>query len=259
MLMKAATATLALAFVTPAFAQEPTPIDVAILTCIGPGYTPEGDPFEVLDSLGERSCKRVCKASAMGCKAVVKAIDKCGVSFLKTSEKVGIQICRGWGYTAAECRGIHAEAKADIDWWKAQGRIERDECDREAETLCLSRCQSPVGVNYEDLVPVGIFENSPEQAGGAIEYLDLEAARQLAPLREIPQGQEGVRVIAQPTTGEYTNGVIDPLQVQAGETSGFIFLETEHVSQFRELESLNVREHAETVNEGPRRAIPGPL
>jgi hypothetical protein len=268
MLFKFATAALTLALVTPAFAQEPNPIDIAILTCIGPGYTPEGDPFEVLDSLGERSCKRVCKASAMGCKAVVKAIDKCGVSFLKTSERVGIQICRGWGYTAAECRGIHAEAKADIDWWKAQGRIERDECDREVETLCMSRCQSPVGVNYVDLVPVGTFENSPEQAGGAIVYLDLEAARQLAPLRESPQGQEGVRVIAQPVgewtngviaVGELTNGVIDPLQVQTGETSGFIFLETEHVSQFRELEPLNVREHAETVNEGPRRVIPGPL
>jgi hypothetical protein len=186
----------------------------------------------------------------MGCKAVVKAIDKCRVSFLKTSEKVGIQICRGWGYTAAECRGIHAEAeaKADIDWWKAQGRIERDECDREAETLCLTRCQSPVGVNYVDLVPVGTFENSPEQAGGAIEYLDLEAARQLAPLREIPQGQEGVRVIAQ-STAELTNGVIDPLQVQVGETTGFIFLEVENVSQFRELEPLLAREQALSVIE----------
>jgi hypothetical protein len=90
-------------------------------------------------------------------------------------------------------------------------------------------------VNYVDLVPVGTFENSPEQAGGTIEYLDLEAARQLAPLRESPQGQEGVRVIAQPK-GEWTNGVIDPLQVQAGETSGFIFLEAEHVSPFREIE-----------------------
>jgi hypothetical protein len=50
MLMKAATAALALALVTPAFAQEPTPIDLAILTCIGPGFTPEGDPFEVLDN-----------------------------------------------------------------------------------------------------------------------------------------------------------------------------------------------------------------
>jgi len=176
MLLKTATAALALALVAPAFAQEPTPIDIAILTCIGPGYTPDGDPFEVLDTLDERSCTRVCKASAMGCKAVVKAIDKCGVSFLRASEKVGIQMCRGWGYTAAECRGIHAEAKADIGWWKAQGRIERDECDREAEALCLTRCQSPVGVNYVDLVPVGTFENSPEQAGGAIEYLDLEAA-----------------------------------------------------------------------------------
>jgi three-Cys-motif partner protein len=31
------------------------------------------------------------------------------------------------------------------------------------------------------------------------------------------------------------------------------------VPPFRELEPLLVREHAETVNEGPRRVIPGPL
>ena len=249
MLLKTAAAALALALVAPAFAQEPTPIDIAILTCIGPGYTPDGDPFEVLDTLDERSCARVCKASARGCKAVVKAIDKCGVSFLKASGKVGIQMCRGWGYTAAECRGIHAEAKADIDWWKAQGRIERDECDREAETLCLSRCQSPVGVSYEDLVPVGTFENSPEQAGGAIQYLDREAALQPTPLREAPQG-EGVRVIAQPTV-QLTIGVIDPRQVQAGGTRDYIFREAEHVSPFREIESSNVRELVETVMEAP--------
>jgi len=78
MLLKAAAAALVLAFATPAFAQEPTPIDVATLTCVGPGYTPDGDPFEVLDTLDERSCTKVCKTSAVGCKAVAKAIDKCG-------------------------------------------------------------------------------------------------------------------------------------------------------------------------------------
>jgi hypothetical protein len=257
MLLKTAVAALALAFVTPAFAQEPTPIDIAVLTCIGPGYTPEGDPFEVLDTLDERSCKRVCKASAMGCKAVVKAIDKCGVSFLKTSAKVGIQICRGWGYTAAECRGIHAEAKADIDWWKAQGRNERDECDREAETLCLNRCQLPVGVKIEGLVPAPLRESPEGQAGGAIEFLDWEAARQQAPLCEAPQVQEGVRIIAQPR-GEWTIGVIDPLQVQAGGTSGYVFLEAEHVSQFRELEPFACTRTSPTRDRDSMRVIPSP-
>jgi hypothetical protein len=252
MLIKAAIVALTLALVTPAFAQEPTPIDVAILTCIGPGFIPDGDPFEVLDDLEERYCKRACKASAMGCKSVVKAIDKCGVSFLKSSAKVGVQVCRGWGYTAAECRGIHAEAKADIDWWKAQGRIERDECDREVETLCLVRCQLQAGVNYQDLVPAPIPESPEGQAGATdtVVYLDREAARQQILLRESQLG-EGLRAISQPTTAEFTNRVIDPLQVQAGETSGAVFLEAEHVSRFRELEPLLVREQAENVIETP--------
>jgi hypothetical protein len=259
MLMKAATAALALALVTPAFAQEPTPIDLAILTCVGPGFIPEGDPFEVLDTLDERFCKRVCRVSAMGCKAVAKAIDKCGVSFLKTSEKVGIQICRGWGNTAAECRGIHAEAKADIDWWRAQGRIERDACDREAETLCLSRCESAAASSlYETLVPAPLPERPQREDGGAIVYLDREAARQLAPLPEAPQGQEGVRVIA-PRVGEWTNGVIDPPQGQAGEREGFIFIETEHMSQFHEYDPVACTRTSSICDRGPRRVIPSPL
>lgn len=221
MLLNAAAAALVLTLVTPAFAQEPTPIDVAILTCVGPGYTPDGDPFEVLDAFDERSCTRVCKASAVGCKAVVKAIDKCGVSFLKASAKVSIEVCRGWGYTAAECRGINAEAKADIDWWKAQGRIERDECDSEAATWCLSRCQSPVGVNFEDLVPAPLPERPEGQAGGAIHYLDFGALDSSAEfsesltsgfsetLSELPEGsdgQAGSRVVASPGVEVVTIG-----------------------------------------------------
>jgi len=141
MLLKIAGVALVLALASPAFAQEPTPIDVAILTCVGPGFIPDGDPFEILDDLDPRYCTRACKAAAQGCKAVVRAIDRCGVGFLKSSAKVSIEICRGWGYTAQECRGINAEAKGDIDWWRAQGRIEQDACDSDAQILCFSRCQ----------------------------------------------------------------------------------------------------------------------
>jgi len=192
MLLRAAAAVLVLTLVAPVSAQEPTPLDVAILTCVGPGFIPDGDPFEVLDSLDERYCKRVCKAATMGCKAVVKAIDKCGVAFLKSSAKISIEVCRGWGYTAQECRGINAEAKADIDWWKAQGRIERDECDREEETLCLGRCGSVASL-YDSLIPAPVPERPRPEAGSAIQYLDYANLTPTQP-SEPPQGQAGLRI-----------------------------------------------------------------
>lgn len=142
MMLKVAAAALLLALVSPAaFAQEPTPIDIAILTCVGPGYIPDFDPFEVLEGLPGKNCVKACKAAAQGCKAVAKAIDKCGVSFLKASEKVGIEICRGWGYTTQECRVIKDEIKGDIGWWRAQGKIEVAVCDSDAQFFCLSRCE----------------------------------------------------------------------------------------------------------------------
>jgi hypothetical protein len=141
MTLKVAVIALLLALVSPAFAQEPTPIDITILTCVGPGFIPDGDPFEVLDSLPEKYCVKACKAAARGCKAVVRAIDKCGVSFLKSSAKVSVEICRGWGYTTQECRVIKNEYKSDIDWWKAQGKIERAACDSDTQIFCLSRCE----------------------------------------------------------------------------------------------------------------------
>ncbi|MBW2494830.1 MAG: hypothetical protein JRE43_08760 [Deltaproteobacteria bacterium] len=257
--LKTAAALLALALVAPAFAQEPSPLEVAALTCIGPGYIPDGDPFEILDSLDERSCTKACKASAAGCRAVVKAIDQCGVNFLKASAKIGIHVCRGSGYTAAQCRGINDEVRADIDWWKAQGRIERAACDSDAETLCLSRCRSRVGVNYEDLVPAPMPEEPGEQSGATdtVYYLDWEAARQQdweaarqqALLREIPEG-EGLRVISQPGVG-LTNGPIDSVQVQTDGSSGFVFLEAEHLSSFREIESSRVGERRRIAIEAP--------
>jgi hypothetical protein len=141
MLCKLAGVALILTLASPAFAQEPTPIDITILTCVGPGFVPDGDPFEILDDLDPRYCTRACKAAEKGCKAVSKAVDRCGVNFLKASAKVGVEICRGWGFTAQECRGIRDEFKADIDWWKAQGKFEQGECTRDTQTFCLSRCQ----------------------------------------------------------------------------------------------------------------------
>jgi hypothetical protein len=141
MLFRLAGIALVLTFALPALAQEPTPIDIAILSCVGPGFIPDGDPFAVLDDLDPRYCKRACKAAEQGCKLVAKAIDKCGASFLKASAKVGVQVCRGWGFSARECRGIKDEAKGDINWWKAQGKIEQSACASETQIFCLSRCQ----------------------------------------------------------------------------------------------------------------------
>lgn len=124
MSLKIASIALLLMLASPATAQEPTPIDVAILTCVGPGYVSEGDPFEILDTLPEKYCLRACKAVAQGCKLVVRAIDKCGTNFLKASAKIDMEICRGWGYSARECRVIRDWAKEDVAWWKEQGRIE---------------------------------------------------------------------------------------------------------------------------------------
>jgi hypothetical protein len=132
---------LILFLVSPAYAQEPTPLDIAVLTCVGPGFIPDGDPFEVLAGLPMRNCQRACKAAAQGCKAVSRAIDKCGVSFLGASAKTGMEVCRGHGGMMQECRGVRTSIKPDIDWWKAEGKREREECDADMQTFCLSRCQ----------------------------------------------------------------------------------------------------------------------
>jgi hypothetical protein len=142
MTLKFAVVALLLALVSPvAFAQEPTPLDITILMCIAPGFIPDGDPFEVIAGLPERNCVRACKAAARGCKNVVRTIDRCGVSFLKASAKIGVEICRGWGYTSRECRVIKDEIKPDIDWWKAEGKLEKAACDADMKAFCLSRCQ----------------------------------------------------------------------------------------------------------------------
>ena len=244
MLLKAAVAALVLAFVTPASSQEPTPLDAAILACVGPGFIPDGDPFEVLDALDQRYCTRVCKASARSCKAVAKAIDRCGVSFLKASAKVGIEICRGLGYTAQECRGINAEANADIDWWKAQGRIERDECDSEAETLCLSRCQSAAArALYETLVPAPLLERPQREDGGAIVYLNFEEILPPNPLPENPEGGAALDAI-QYLDPRASLPSVPPLEAPQGQAGLTIT-----TSQIPERAPLAVREQAKGVVE----------
>jgi hypothetical protein len=144
-MFKALLLTFVLALLLPltAHAQEPTPLDIATLTCVGPGFIPDGDPFEALTDLPMRNCQRACKAAAQGCKAVSKAIDKCGVSLLKASAKTGNEICRGHGGMMRECRGVQISIKPDIDWWKAEGKREREECDADMQTFCMSRCQAP--------------------------------------------------------------------------------------------------------------------
>jgi hypothetical protein len=115
-------------------------LDVTFLTCVGPGYIPDGDPYEVIAGLPEKNCIRACKFAAQGCKAVVKSIDRCGVSFLKAAAKTGMEICRGSGGTSQECRVIRDIVKPDIDWWKAAGKFEQAECVAEMEANCLPRC-----------------------------------------------------------------------------------------------------------------------
>jgi hypothetical protein len=133
-------------------AQEPTPLEIAMLTCIAPGFTPDGDLYDLIASLPAKNCVRACKAQAKGCRDVVRTIDRCGVSFLKAAAKTGIAICRGRGGTSQECRVIKDIVKPDIDWWRAAGRQERADCKADMQTFCLSRCPSAVSL-YDSIPP----------------------------------------------------------------------------------------------------------
>jgi hypothetical protein len=184
---------------SPAFAQEPTPLDIAVLTCIAPGFIPDGDPFDLIASLPEKYCIRACRASAKGCKDLVKTIDRCGVSFLKAAVKTSIEICRGLGGTAPQCGAIRGIAKPDIDWWRAQGKLEKAACDADMQALCSSRCQpAAAAASYNELIPASFFENSQREAGGAIEYLQLPAPLSPIQIPESPQGGAGVTLEALP-------------------------------------------------------------
>ncbi len=122
-------------------AQEPTPLELATATCIAPGYSSDAELFDLIASLPERNCIRACKAVAKGCKDVVKTVDQCGVKFLQAAIKVGVEVCRGLGYSPLQCAGgVTTLIKPDIDAWKAQGKLEKAACDADSQTLCLSRC-----------------------------------------------------------------------------------------------------------------------
>jgi hypothetical protein len=84
--------------------------------------------------------------------------------------KTSIEICRGLGGTAQECRGIKDIAKPDIDWWRTAGKHERADCDADMQTLCLSRCQSAVSI-YDAIPPPQNPEAPQGDAGGVTEYL----------------------------------------------------------------------------------------
>ena len=45
----------------------------------------------------QKYCEKACKAALKGCLGIVKAIDKCGVVFLKSAGKVAAPICKGAG------------------------------------------------------------------------------------------------------------------------------------------------------------------
>jgi hypothetical protein len=134
------------------------------------------------------NCIRACRAAAQGCRAVVRAVDRCGVSLLKAEAKIAMELCRGHGGSAQDCRGVRADARLNMDWWKNAGREEQATCDEDTQVSCMSRCQPtrpanvpPVRVNpivgpgvatesgssltlYDSLVPVGQYAN---QSGGA--------------------------------------------------------------------------------------------
>jgi len=165
MMPRLARIALILFLALPAYAQEPTPLEVAVLTCIAPGFIPDGDPFELIASLPERNCKRACKHAAKGCRDVVRTIDRCGVSFLKATVKTSIEICRGLGGTSRQCRVIKDIIKPDIDWWRAAGKQEKADCDADMQTYCLSRCQSAASLSFTPLPPPQPPEAPQGEAG----------------------------------------------------------------------------------------------
>jgi hypothetical protein len=176
-----------------AYAQQPTPLEIAVMTCIAPGFIPDSDPFDLIASLPEKHCIRACRASAKGCKDLAKTIDRCGVSFLKAAVKTSIEICRGLGGTAPQCGAIKGIAKPDIDWWRAEGKLEKAACDADMQTLCLSRCQpAATAASYNELIPASFSETSQGGAGGAIEYLQVPDRLSPIQIPESPQGGAGV-------------------------------------------------------------------
>jgi hypothetical protein len=134
-------------------AQDPTPLELATATCIAPGFSSNAELFDLIASLPERNCIRACKAVAKGCKDVVKTVDQCGVKFLQAAIKVGVEVCLGLGNSPLQCAGVTTLIKPDIDWWKAQGKLEKAACDADSQTLCLSRCDAEASASLIPLPP----------------------------------------------------------------------------------------------------------
>jgi hypothetical protein len=174
-------------------AEEPTTLEIAIRTCVAPGFIPDRDPYELIARLPAENCVRACKAKARGCRGVVRTIDRCGVHFLRAAVKTSIEICRGLGGTPQECRGIREIAKPDIDWWRAAGKQERADCDADMQTLCLSRCPSPVSI--DDSIP-------PPQGPEAPQGITLGAIETLHFIDPLPptQGHGSVTIVSGPVS-----------------------------------------------------------
>ena len=112
---------LALAF--PAQAQQETPLEVAVLRCVGPGI-PDPDAAwnqdaAILRTLPTRDCQKVCKLQKKGCVNVEKAIDKCGVAYLKSTYTTGKAACIGLGGNRQQCNALRNDLKRDTAIWLA--------------------------------------------------------------------------------------------------------------------------------------------
>ena len=204
-----------LASVAAAHADEPTLLDRTISTCVGPGFNPSLDLNSMIAGVSGDSCVRACRTAERGCKAVVRAVDRCGVSFLRAAAKTRIEVCRGLGGTSRECRAFRDIVKPDIAWWKAAGKEERADCEAHTQTLCLSKCQSLLTGDYNDLIPRPVPFPPQGEAGGAIEYLVIESPIILPPLPAPPQGEAGATLTILPGT-RLTAPLIVPESSQEG-------------------------------------------
>ncbi len=185
-----------------ASADEPTLLDLTISTCVGSGFNTAPVPYDVIAGLPEESCVRACRAAGRGCKLVVRAIDKCGVNFLRAAAKTEMEVCRGLGGTAQECRGVRDDAKTDIAWWKAAGKVEQADCDADTRALCMNRCH-PLALSGP--TPIRVPGPLTPQGGGASASLSLYDQLVPAPRPESQPGGAGS-----------TSGFIYPIQYLGG-------------------------------------------
>jgi len=215
------TALVALIFAssTAAPADEPTrlvrttstPLDRAMLTCVGPEFGSARISYDQVAGLPKENCVRACNAAARGCRAVVRAVDRCGVSLLKAEAKVTLELCRGYGGSVQDCSRVRADARLNMEWWKNAGREEQATCDEDTQASCMSRCQPtrsaispPLRVNpivrpgfviesgpsttlYDSLVPAGqygIQEGGSSFSSGSvtIQYLNPALIPAVPPL-----------------------------------------------------------------------------